>query len=101
MALQVFIQMLLAVIIFAQVNYIGCRRYERWDMTQTGRFTLSTVSQNFLDGLDSDIHLVMAFMRRSDLFSEVEGMLSRKDIIAALAEQTDIDDEAEEPADAA
>jgi len=75
-ALQVGLQILLAAIIFAQINYVGCRRYERWDMTQTGRFTLSSISKGFLQGLDSDVLVVMAFMQNSDLFSEVEGMLT-------------------------
>lgn len=75
-AVQVGLQIALAAIIFAQVNYVGCRRYERWDMTQTGRFTLSSISKGFLKGLDSDVLVVMAFMQNSDLFSEVEGMLT-------------------------
>jgi len=75
-ALQVGLQILLAAIIFAQVNYVGCRRYERWDMTQTGRFTLSSISKGFLEQLDSEVLVVMAFMQNSDLTSEVEGMLT-------------------------
>ena len=75
-AIQVAVQILLAVIIFAQLNYIGCRRHDRWDLTQGGRFTLSTVSTNFLQTLDTDVQVVMAFMQQSDLHSEVEGMLS-------------------------
>ena len=69
-------QVVLAVIIFAQVNYIGCQRHQRWDLTQGGRFTLSTVSTNFLKTLDTEVHVVMAFMQQADLHSEVEGMLS-------------------------
>lgn len=75
-ALQVGLQIALAAIIFAQINYVGCRRYERWDMTQTGRFTLSSISKSFLQSLDSDVLVVMAFTRNSGLFSEVEGMLT-------------------------
>jgi hypothetical protein len=75
-AVQVGVQILLAMIIFAQVNYIGCRRHDRWDLTQGGRFTLSTVSTNFLQTLDTEVRVVMAFMQQSDLHSEVEGMLS-------------------------
>ena len=73
---NVVAQLLLAVVIFFQLNYVSCQRYDRWDLTQNRKFTLSDTSVNFLGRLDSDVHLVMAFLRSSELFDDVKGLLS-------------------------
>ena len=66
---NVVAQLILAIVIFFQLNYVSCQRYDRWDLTQNRKFTLSDTSVNFLGRLDSDVHLVMAFLdpvRRAD-----------------------------------
>lgn len=73
---HVGLQILLGVIIFVQVNYLSCQRYHRWDLTQNRKFTLSDTTTNFLGRLDSDVHLVMAFLGSSELFDDVRGLLS-------------------------
>ena len=78
-AAWVALQILLVVIIFSQVNYLSCRRYQRWDLSQNRIFTLSDTSRNFLDNLDGDIRIVMAFLGSSDLFSDVKGLISEYD----------------------
>ncbi len=75
-AAHVALQILLVFIIFFQVNYLGCRHYDRLDLTQNRKFTLSTQSLNFLDSLDSDIHIVMAFLRNSDIYGDLSGLLT-------------------------
>ena len=69
-------QLALAVVVFFQLNYVSCQRYDRWDLTQNRKFTLSDTSLNFLGRLDTDVHLVMAFLRSSEIFDDVKGLLS-------------------------
>ncbi|MCB1230694.1 MAG: GldG family protein [Verrucomicrobiae bacterium] len=73
---HVGLQILLGIIIFVQVNYLSCQRYERWDLTQNRKFTLSDTTTNFLGRLDSEVNLVMAFLGSSELFDDVKGLLS-------------------------
>lgn len=73
---HVGLQILLALVIFVQVNYLSCSRYHRWDLTQNRKFTLSDTSINFLNRLDSDVTLVMAFLGSSELFDDVKGLLA-------------------------
>lgn len=72
----VALQIVLVIIIFGQVNYLSCHRYQRWDLSQNRIFTLSDTSRNFLGKLDGDIRVVMAFLGSSDLFSDVKGLIS-------------------------
>ena len=65
--LSVALQVVLAVIIFSQVNFIGCSQYGRADLTHSRRYTLSEFSTNFLSGLDRDVQITMAFLRNADL----------------------------------
>lgn len=73
---QVMLQILLGLVIFIQANYLSCRHYHRWDLTQNRKFTLSDTSVNFLGQLDSDVSLVMAFLGGSELFDDTRGLLS-------------------------
>ncbi|MEM9017675.1 MAG: Gldg family protein, partial [Verrucomicrobiota bacterium] len=79
----VAIQVVLIAIIFLQVNYLSCRRHSTWDLTQNKRFTLSETTVNYLESLGSEVHLVMAFLGSSDLYTEVKGLLSEYDRIGS------------------
>ncbi|MFT5470897.1 MAG: hypothetical protein ACI8UO_006029 [Verrucomicrobiales bacterium] len=78
-AIHVAVQLLAVFVIFYLVNYLSCRHYDRIDLTRSGKFTLSSVTTNFLSSLDSEVHVVIAFTRDSD-----KGLL---DDIRALADE--------------
>ncbi|MCF6312729.1 MAG: GldG family protein [Verrucomicrobiales bacterium] len=75
-ALRVAFQILLVLIIYAEVNYLSFRNHQQWDLTQNHKFTLSETSINFLSTQKSKVKIIMAFMRSSDLFSDVHALLS-------------------------
>ncbi|NOX99227.1 MAG: GldG family protein [Verrucomicrobia bacterium] len=75
-ALRVAFQVILVVIIYAEVNYLSFDRHEQWDLTQNRKFTLSDTSKNFLNNQQGDVKIIMAFLRSSDLFSDVKALLS-------------------------
>ncbi len=75
-AARVVLQILLVFIIYAEVNYIGFRQHQQWDLTQNRKFTLSETSKNFLANQEGEVKIIMAFLRSSDLFSDVQALLS-------------------------
>lgn len=75
-AARVAFQILLVMIIYGEVNYLSFRRHEQWDLTQNRKFTLSETSINFLSNQQGEVKIIMAFLRSSDLFSDVQALLS-------------------------
>ena len=69
-------QIVLILIVFLQLNYLGCRRHGTWDLTQNQRFTVSDTTKNYLKSLGSNVTIVMAFLGTSDLHSEVKGLVA-------------------------
>ncbi len=80
-AALVALQALLILVVFLQVNYLGCRRHSTWDLTQNRRFTVSDTTRNYLASLGGEVRLVMAFLGTSDLHSEVRGLVAEYDRI--------------------
>ncbi len=75
-AARVAFQILLVMIIYTEVNYLSFRRHTQWDLTQNRKFTLSETSKNFLASQEGEVTIIMAFLRSSDLFSDVQALLS-------------------------
>lgn len=73
---RVVFQILLAVVIYGEVNYLSYRHHAQLDLTQNRKFTLSQTSINFLANQQGDVKIIMAFLRSSDLFSDVKALLS-------------------------
>ena len=78
-ALLVIVQILLIAIVFFQLNYLGCRRHTAWDLTQNRRFTASETSRQVLEGLGTEVRIVMAFLANSELHAEVKGLVGEYD----------------------
>jgi hypothetical protein len=78
-ALLVIVQIVLIVIVFFQLNYLGCRRHTAWDLTQNKRFTVSETSRQVLEGLGTEVRIVMAFVGNSELHAEVKGLVGEYD----------------------
>lgn len=76
---HVALQTALMLVVFFQLNYLGCRRYQTVDLSQNRRFTLSETSRGVLGGLGSEVRLVMAFLETTEFHSDVKGLLSEFD----------------------
>ncbi len=90
--LLVAAQVVLIGIVFLQLNYLSCRRHTAWDLSQNRRFSVSETTRQVLEGLGSEVRLVMAFLASSDLHSEVKGLVSEYDRLggdALVAEYLD------------
>lgn len=68
---NVFVQLLLAIVLFGAVNYLSFRHYRRWDMTIAHEYTLSQTTTNFLSSLPQNAKLVVAFVRNSEIADDV------------------------------
>ena len=89
----VVVQVILIFVVFLQLNYLSCRRHSTWDLTQNRRFTVSDTSRQFLEGLGSEVNIVMAFLGTSELYSEVKGLVAEYDRLggdAVSAEYLDL-----------
>ncbi len=69
--LHVGLQLLALLAIFFLVNYMSCRHYARWDLTQNDRFTLSPTTLKFLDSLAADTDLTVVFMQGSPIYHDI------------------------------
>jgi len=78
-AALVVVQIVLILVVFAQLNYLSCRRHSTWDLTQNRRFTISDTTRTYLESLGSEVNIVMAFLGTSDLHSEVKGLVAEYD----------------------
>ncbi|MEO0414878.1 MAG: Gldg family protein [Verrucomicrobiota bacterium] len=76
---HVILQLTLIFVLFIQVNYLSCRRYDNRDLSRNGKFTLSEQSQGYLENFGDNVQVIMAFLGTSDLFSDVKGLLSEYD----------------------
>ncbi|MEM1296681.1 MAG: GldG family protein [Verrucomicrobiota bacterium] len=75
--LHVGLQIFALVTIFVLVNYMSCRHYSRWDLTQNSRFTLSPTTENFLQSLSEDIDLTVAFMAGSPVYDDLKTLVDQ------------------------
>lgn len=68
---------LLAVAIFAMVNYLSLRHFKRFDWTSSKLYTLSEKTENVLAGLDREVDAVVFLSPGSELYGPVNELLSR------------------------
>jgi ABC-2 type transport system permease protein len=69
--------LVLLLLIFAEVNYLSFRHFERWDWTGGSLYTLSEQSRNVLAELDRDIEIWMLLSQGESQYAEVRNLLSR------------------------
>ena len=75
------VRIALMVLVFFQLNYLGCRRYNTIDFSRSQRFTISDRTRGFLEELGSNVRIVTAFLATSDLLPDVKGLVSEYDRI--------------------
>lgn len=73
--LNVLLQIVLTLAIFAGVNRLSYRHYARFDLSPQGSFTLSSLTLNFLSKLSKDVYIDIVFPRDAKLFNEVNTLL--------------------------
>jgi len=70
---HVFAQIVLAVLLFGFVNYLGSRHEGRKDLTEDLRYTVSAETAEFLKDLEKPVKITMAFSKSN---SRIEPQLS-------------------------
>ncbi len=69
----------LLLVLFVQLNYLGCRHYNTLDLSRNQQFSISDRSAGFLRGLGGNVEIVTAFLGTSDVLPEVKGILNEYD----------------------
>ena len=59
--LNVFVQVVLAIILFAMINAIAFRHYKRWDVSRDQKYALSDKTKRFLDTIKGKVRITVFF----------------------------------------
>ncbi len=73
--LNVALQVLLALALFAGVNRLNYYHYWRWDLSPSQDYTLSPATLKYLDSLSRDVQIYIVFGRDSKVYGEVQSLL--------------------------
>ena len=73
--LNVALQVLLALALFAAVNRLNYYHYWRWDLSPSQDYTLSPATLKYLDSLTRDVQINIVFGRDSKVYGEVQSLL--------------------------
>ncbi|MFZ2280120.1 MAG: Gldg family protein [Prosthecobacter sp.] len=73
--LNVAMQVLLALALFAGVNRLNYYHYWRWDLSPSQDYTLSPATLKYLDSLTRDVQINIVFGRDSKVYGEVQSLL--------------------------
>ncbi|MEM9558350.1 MAG: GldG family protein [Acidobacteriota bacterium] len=68
---------LLVLALWAMVNYLGWRHYERFDWTSSQLYTLSEKSERVLAQIDRDIDIVTVIRADSPVYTQVDELVER------------------------
>ena len=68
---------ILALALFAMVNYLASRHYQRFDWTSSRLYSLSEKSLSVVRGIDREIDMVIFLNPASELYGQVDELLSR------------------------
>jgi len=68
---------LLVVLLVIMANWLGARHYERWDWTTSKLYSLSDKSLELVDGLTSDVRVIVFMVPGSPIFDQAHELLER------------------------
>ncbi|MDB6138378.1 MAG: ABC-type uncharacterized transport system, partial [Verrucomicrobiaceae bacterium] len=71
---NVVLQVVLGLAIFAGVNYLSFRHYARWDMSPAGEYTLNSSTLNYLHRLSKEVVLTVIFQRDSKVYGDMQSL---------------------------
>lgn len=73
--LNVTVQIILALALFAGVNRLNYYHFWRWDLSPSQDYTLSPATLKYLDSLSRDVQINIVFSRDSKVYGEVQSLL--------------------------
>ena len=73
--LNVVLQVVLSLVIFAGVNYLSFRHYVRWDMSPGGQYSLSSSTVNYLHKQTKDVSITVIFPRDSKVYGDMQSLV--------------------------
>lgn len=73
--LNVFVQVILALALFAGVNRLNYYHYWRWDLSPSQDYTLSPATLKYLDSLSRDVQINIVFGRDSKVYGDIQSLL--------------------------
>ncbi len=73
--LNVAVQVLLILALFAGVNWLAFHYHKRWDLTPAGSHTLSSVTLNYLRKLGKDVEVTLVYPRNAPLYEPARALL--------------------------
>ena len=76
-ALWAIVGTALVTILVIMVNYVSFRRYERWDLTRDGLFTLSGRTEQLLQQLDKPVDIYLFMSGSEPNFQELKELITR------------------------
>lgn len=72
---NVAVQIILALALFAGINRLGYYHYTRWDLSPSQDYTLSESTLNYLNSLSRDVQISVIFGRDAKVYGEVFSLL--------------------------
>lgn len=72
---NVLVQLILLLVIFGGINYVGFRYFERWDLSASKGYSLSGATMGYLRKLSKDVEITAIFPRSSKLIENVQTLL--------------------------
>ncbi len=72
---NVALQVILALALFAGVNRLNYYHYWRWDLSPSHDYTLSPATLKYLDSLSRDVQIYIVFSRDSKVYEDVQPLL--------------------------
>ncbi|RMH21021.1 MAG: hypothetical protein D6696_06720 [Acidobacteria bacterium] len=63
--------------LYAMVNYLALRHYERFDWTASELYSLSEKTKNVIAGVDRDVETIIFLSPGSEVYDQVDELLSR------------------------
>ncbi len=74
-ALNVLVQIVLALVLFLIVNFLSYRHYQRFDLSPSHDYSLSEMTVNNLRKLTKDVTITLIFTRDSDIMNEARTLV--------------------------
>ena len=73
--LNVLVQSVLFLLLFAIANYLGFNHYKRWDFSRDQKYTLSATTKRVLGNLQKPVRIVVFFSSSSPIAADVMNLL--------------------------
>ncbi len=72
--INVLLQLVLAVLLFAGINFLGYRNYWRWDLSPKQDYSLSSATTGYLKKLNKDVDITVVLPRDSKIADDMRAL---------------------------